>query len=427
MQAFKKGPDYIDPMWLSRASGRPCYNLDFNTQSHDEIQSMFASKMPAGGLGLIEGNKGLFDGLDVEGSDCSAALAKLLKAPVILVIDVVGITRGIVPLIMGYETFDSDVQLAGVILNRVASPRQERKLRQALELYTSIPVLGAIARDKSLAVTERHLGLTTPDEIAAVDVKIERLQQAVSNGVDRDAVVGAARTSGPHSFKIRDTGAAQAQDVVIAVARDSAFNFYYPDDLETLQKTGAKLEFFSPISDGTLPQCDGILIGGGFPETHMRALEANAEMRTQVRDAVLSERPIYAECGGLMYLSRSIAWKGKTCAMAGVIPGRVEMNSRPQGRGLMVLQETGSCAWSATASCFPAHEFHYASLVDLEPGTQFAWNVKRGNGINGQNDGIVLGNVTAGFCHQRNTSRNRWAERFVGFVRERKKALAGVG
>ena len=184
VQPFKKGPDYIDPMWLARASGRPCYNLDFNTQSEAEMRALFARHAGRADLALIQGNKGLHDGIDIEGRDSSAALAKLVDAPVILVIDATGITRGVAPLVLGCQVFDRDVAIRGVILNRVASARQEGKLRQTLERYIDVPVIGAIGRDPTLVVQERHLGLTTPDETAALDKMISRLRLAVERGVE---------------------------------------------------------------------------------------------------------------------------------------------------------------------------------------------------------------------------------------------------
>jgi cobyrinic acid a,c-diamide synthase len=418
VQTFKKGPDYIDPMWLSRASGRPCFNLDFNTQSVDEIQATYCSQMPAGGFGVIEGNKGLHDGIDVLGSDCSAAVAKLLQAPVVLVIDAGGITRGVAPLVMGMRDFDRDVMIAGVILNQVAGPRQESKLRQAMEYYTDIPVFGAIGRDSALAVVERHLGLTTPGETAAPGDKIATVERAVRDGVDLELILAAGRAAPPVTCpqtgsrpEVRET------DVTIGVARDGAFNFYYPDDLAALERAGARLEFFSPISDERLPEADGLFIGGGFPETHMAQLERNGAMRSQVLEAATTGMPIYAECGGLMYLARSIDWHGEECQMVGFIPGRIEITERPQGRGLMVLEYTGQSPWPAGGGRVSAHEFHYAHLVDLEAPDTFAWKVRRGQGIDGAHDGIVQGNVVAGFAHQRDTASNRWAERFVSFVR----------
>ncbi|MCP5083677.1 MAG: cobyrinate a,c-diamide synthase [Alphaproteobacteria bacterium] len=432
VQAFKKGPDYIDPMWLTQAAGRPCYNLDFNTQTDEEIRAAFLRHAPASGISLIEGNKGLHDGVDVEGADSTAALAKLLNVPVVMVVDATGITRGVAPLMLGFEKFDPQAKIAGVILNRVASPRQESKLRQALETYTDIPLLGSVGRSSSLLVIERHLGLTTPAEVAAVESKIAGLEQAVRSAVDLDRICTIAHAGGSAGPAPVLQTPKREKDVVIGVARDSAFSFYYPDDLDALERAGAALTFFSPLADHRLPHVDGLLIGGGFPETHMKALEANSEMRRSIRHAANTGLPIYAECGGLMYLSLTISWKGEEREMVGVVPGRVEIDERPQGRGLTVLEETRASPWRAAEAVktpprdglparYPAHEFHYARLVDLDRNCTYAWNVLRGEGIDGSHDGIVCDNVVAGFSHQRDTECNRWTERFVSYIRHEKQ------
>lgn len=437
VQPFKKGPDYIDPMWLARASGRPCYNLDFNTQTEADIRALFARYAGQAELALIEGNKGLHDGIDIEGGDSSAALAKLVDAPVILVIDVTGITRGVAPLVLGCQAFDRGVTIAGVILNRVASARQEGKLRQTLERYSDVPVIGAIGRDPALVVQERHLGLTTPDETKARDNTIGRLRSAVEHGVDLDRVLEIARRAPATglSFATADrdsprpgtqAAAAAKPDLRIAVARDTAFGFYYPDDLEALERAGAELVFFNTLRDTRLPEADGLFIGGGFPETQMPALAANSGLRAQIRQAAEGGLPIYAECGGLMYLTRSITWGAQTHAMVGFIPADTVMHATPQGRGLVVLEETGAAPWPREntstvedgGSRIPAHEFHYAKLDRLDPDARFAYRVIRGSGIDGQHDGIVKGNVVAGFSHLRSTARSGcWARRFVAFVR----------
>jgi cobyrinic acid a,c-diamide synthase len=433
VQPFKKGPDYIDPMWLARASGWPCYNLDFNTQTEMEIGALFVRHAQPADLALIEGNKGLHDGVDTEGRDSSAALAKLLRAPVILVVDAAGITRGVAPLVLGYQMFDRGVAVAGVILNRVGAARQESKLRQALERYTDVPVLGAIGRDPTLLVRERHLGLTTPDETVALDETISRLRRTVEQGVDLDRVLEAAR-SAPAVTKPEwsgETVTAVKPDVRIAIARDTAFGFYYPDDFEALEHAGAELIFFNTLRDARLPDADGLFIGGGFPETQMAALAANRAMRAQIRQAAENGLPIYAECGGLMYLTRSITWDAQAHEMVGFIPADTVMHTTPQGRGLTVLEETGVSPWPKTESItgendgirIPAHEFHHAALERLDPATRFAFRIIRGRGIDGRHDGIVKGNALAGFCHLRSTARSGyWARRFVAFVRACKHA-----
>lgn len=419
VQTFKKGPDYIDPMWLSRASVRACYNLDFNTQSDAEIMATFRRGASRADVALIEGNKGLHDGMDPEGRDSSAALAKLLDAPVILVVDVMGMMRGIAPLVLGYAAFDPQVRLAGVILNKIGLARQESKLRQALERYTDVPVLGAIGRDEELSVDERHLGLTTPDETADLRETIARIRDIIARGVDLDRLIGIAEAAGDAAGPAPINKPA-VSDLRIAIARDTAFGFYYADDFEALECAGAKLVFFDALNDERLPAADALFIGGGFPETQAAALAANASLRGQVREAIAAGLPTYAECGGLMYLTRSISWRGQTHEMVGTIPADTVVRDRPQGRGLVLLEETADAPWPcrAESAAIPAHEFHYAALENVDPNCHFAYRMRRGFGIDGHRDGIVIGNLLASFSHLRDTSRHHWASRFVAFIRQ---------
>ena len=427
IQPFKKGPDYIDPLWLARAAGRACYNLDFFTQTGSEILATFSGKSIGADISVIEGNKGLFDGLDVEGADSNAALATLLSAPVVLVIDTGGMTRGIAPLIRGYLEFDPDVDIRGVILNKVGGARHEAKLRAALERYTDAEVLGAIGRDAALEIPERHLGLIPANEAGAADDMIARLADAVSAGVDLDRIIGVAGAACLPAGKTGQIASPQQQtaDVRIAIARDAAFGFYYQDDLEAFAEAGAELAPFDALSDAQLPEADGLFIGGGFPETQLAALSANQSLLANIRQALAAGMPTYAECGGLMYLSRNIAWRGEKRNMVGAVPADVIVGDRPQGRGYMVLEETAEIPWpvssaaqSAVAGGIPAHEFHYARLENLPDDLNYAYRVVRGAGIDGRHDGIVIGNLMAGFAHHRNTEANPWVKRFVNFVRE---------
>ncbi len=418
VQTFKKGPDYIDPMWLKRASGRPCYNLDFNTQTRTEVLTTFARYAREADVALIEGNKGLHDGVDLEGSNSSAALAKLLRAPIVLVVDAYGMARGVAPLVQGYAAFDRDAPIAGVILNKVGSERQTAALRQALERYTDIPVLGAVGRDEGVVVRERHLGLTTPGETAESDAIIECARDAVARSVDLTRVREIAANAQAHPAALAPIVRPRAQDVRIAVPRDEAFGFYYEDDLEAFERAGARLAFFDALRDERLPpDSDGLFIGGGFPETHAPRLAANVSMRASIRAAIADGLPTYAECGGLMYLSRSIAWGDERRPMVGAIPADARMHGGPQGRGLVVLEETGKAPWSVGAGAFPAHEFHYAALEGLAPEIEFAYRVRRGAGVDGRHDGVVIGSLMASFSHLRDTLAHPWVERFVDFAR----------
>ena len=430
VQTFKKGPDYIDPMWLARASGRPCYNLDFNTQSHDEIKRLLAVHARNAGLSLIEGNMGLHDGVDIEGSDSTAALAHLIGAPVILVIDCEGMTRGVAPLALGFQAFDTRIRIAGIILNRVATPRQQDKLVAAVERYSDIPVLGALPRSPEMTIVQRHLGLTTPAEVSGNDITIEHIGDMIRSAVNLDQVLEIARSVEPvEELTIAVAPPRAAADITIAVARDEAFGFYYADDMDALKRAGARLAPFSPIHDQVLPEADGLIIGGGFPETHMAALEANTSMRAAVQNAARAGLPIYAECGGLMYLARSIRWKSDVRQMAGAVEGDIIMHDRPQGRGLVILEQMPGFPWPAATSAggaaaraIHAHEFHYAEINNFPSDTRFAWRVLRGHGIDGHHDGIVTGNILASFSHLRDTSAHHWAEGFADFVRGIKAA-----
>jgi cobyrinic acid a,c-diamide synthase len=433
LQTYKKGPDYIDPLWLARAAGRPCYNLDFYIQTHAEILATFRSHLPENGIGLIEGNKGLFDGIDVQGSDSNAALASMLGAPVVLVIDTGGMTRGIAPLIRGYLDFDPDVNIGGVILNKVGGARHESKLRAALEYYTDAGVLGAIGRDRTLEIPERHLGLIPANEAtgpAAAASVIARLAAAVSAGVDLERVIDLAGSASVPQHGPDRLGSGQrrapepAADVRIAIARDAAFGFYYPDDLEAFEQAGAELIPFDTLNDPHLPEADGLFIGGGFPETHLAALSANQSLLTDIKQALDSGKPAYAECGGLMYLARRIEWRGECANMVGFVPADIRVGKRPQGRGYMLVEETGKSPWPAPSTPvvraeIPVHEFHYARLQNLEGEQAFSHRVLRGTGIDGSHDGLIINNVVSGFAHHRNTATNPWVERFVAFVRDR--------
>ena len=435
VQTFKKGPDYIDPVWLSQAAGRPCYNLDFYTQNHAEIIDTFCRRMDEKTIGLIEGNKGLFDGIDVAGSDSNAALAKLLSAPVVLVIDTAGITRGIAPLIQGYLGFDPEVNIAGVILNKVGGARHESKLRAALERYTDAEVLGSVGRDAAFRIPERHLGLIPANEatgFGAAETMVSRLAFAVSMSIDLDRIVEIANTARLPLAVKKTTGQSQAAsrrakpDIRIAIARDAAFGFYYQDDLEAFERAGAELVPFDTLNDKHLPECDGLFIGGGFPETQLDALTANTSLMTEIREALAAGKPAYAECGGLMYLSRRISWGGKSAEMVGAVPADTEVGERPQGRGYMRIRESGNSPWPPSqegnggeAADIPAHEFHYARLKNFDKTPSFAYGVVRGTGIDGHRDGLIVNNLQAGFAHHRNTASNPWVERFVAFVRQK--------
>lgn len=428
VQPFKKGPDFIDPMWLAAASGRDCHNIDFNTMPGEEIKGLFVRHAADADIAVIEGNNGLYDGTDIEGGNSNAAMAKLLGAPVILVVDCAGMARGIAPLLIGYQAFDERVRIGAVVLNNVAGDRHEAKLRAAIERFTQIPVLGAIRRDSVMPIAERHLGLVPTAEWGADDEQLATAAETIERQLDLDMLVDLAGRADLPPAKPAAVSSIPTPDVRIGIARDSAFGFYYAGDLEALRAAGAELVFFDCLEDSSLPEIDGLFIGGGFPETHLRQLEANQSLRRDIADAIKGGLPAYAECGGLMYLCRSIEWQGETGGMAGVIPADVVVHERPRGHGYVSLVETATAPWpsvdgppSRAEQPIPGHEFHYSDLRDLEGNPVFAYEMARGHGIDGRHDGLVYKNLLASYAHLRDTAGNPWTRRFVAFVRSCKK------
>ncbi len=428
VQSFKKGPDYIDPLWLAQASRGHCYNLDFNTMSEGEILTKVGHHSKGTDIAIIEGNKGLYDGLKIDGSDSNAAVAKLLNTPVILVIDTRGVTRGVAPLLLGYQQFDAEINIAGVIFNMVGGARHEKKLRGVVDAYTDIPVLGAVHKHHDLELVERHLGLMPINESAQALEKITKIASLVEQQVDLNRLLSIAKSTPDVIVKSAiNIESSNKEDMVlsgkklrIGICKDSAFGFYYQDDLEALEAEGATLISINTLSDATLPRdLDGLFIGGGFPETHMDQLSANNSLRKEIHDAIEAGLPTYAECGGLMYLSESLNWKGKTVSMVGVIPADTIMHQKPQGRGYVRLEATKHMLWDSKLVGMPiaAHEFHYSKLDNLRQKGEFAFRVLRGTGITGEEDGWVYKNLLASYTHMRDTDRYHWAKYFVDFIK----------
>lgn len=443
VQPFKKGPDYIDPMWLSQASGHACRNLDLYLMERDDVVATFARHSAE--VNLVEGNKGLYDGLALDGSNSNAALAKLLDLPVMLVIDARGMTRGIAPLILGYQAFDRDINIAGVILNNLGGSRHEAKLRAVIEHYTDVPVIGAIHHDERLSIIERHLGLMPSNESHVATAKIKQIGEAITEQVNLDRLLSLSQKAPlpiPHQAKVMTLPF--GEKIKIGIARDRAFGFYYADDLDALEAAGAELVPFDTLRDTQFPEVDALYIGGGFPETCAAELEANSTLRSQIKQAIENGLPAYAECGGLMYLSRSIHYEGRTFAMVGAIQGDVKMHDKPIGRGYVHLKEDEAHPWPRPhfapvnpLSNFPpqageraneknnclirAHEFHYSSLENLPSDACYAYHVERGYGIDGDRDGLIVNNLLASYTHLRTIGSCYWATRFAAFVRRTKQ------
>lgn len=417
VQPFKKGPDYIDPMWLSTASKRNCYNLDFWTQSKQEIIQLFSHHSADADISIIEANKGLYDGLDLDGSNSNAALAKLLGAAVVLVLDCRGTIRGIAPLLLGYQTFDPEVMIKGVILNFVGGPRHESKLRKVVEHYTNLTVLGAIQRDTALSLEERHLGLIPSNELTQAQQKTRQLGNLISAQVDMDALLNIA-TPVPQA-PTPSLHKSASYPVKIAYAKDAAFGFYYADDLDTFRQLGAVLIPFNTLQDKSLPAVDGLFIGGGFPEHRLTELEANQSLRTDILAKLQKGMPAYAECGGLMYLANSIHYADQHANMVGLINADSVMTAKPQGRGYTQFTENEHLLWQKnTKQVINAHEFHHSRLDNIADDSLFSFDIQRGQGIINKKDGLRVYNTMACYAHQRHTLQNPWIARFLDFVQK---------
>ncbi len=422
VQPFKKGPDYIDPIWLGMAAGKPCYNLDFYIAGKQETIDDYCYRSRNAEICLIEGNKGLHDGLDLDGSNSNAALAKALHSPVIMVVDARGTMRGIAPLLIGYQVFDEAVDIAGVIANRTGGKRHESKLRAAVEEYTDLPFLGALENESSVSLDERHLGLIPGYEDPESKQKIATISRVVSDNVDLDQLIEIAQRAQqlkPATSPLPKR--AEFCGLRIGIARDRAFGFYYPGDLEAFRQAGAELVEIDTVRDQSLPPIDGLFIGGGFPERHAASLAANHRLRESIKFAIEAGLPTYAECGGLMYLSQNLTWNGECHDMVGVLDAQAQMYGKPQGRGYVELSENSDqhpWGWQGQPEkSLYAHEFHYSALRRLPGNGQFAYQVLRGKGIQEQQDGLVYKNLLASYAHLRNTSANPWVNRFLGFVK----------
>lgn len=420
IRVFKKGPDYIDPMWHKAASGNTCHNIDPFWMDEAQCQRAFFSRSQGMDLCLVEGNHGLHDGLDLKGSNSGAALAKLLKIPVLLVVDGVGANRGVAAVVLGHQMMDEDVHISGVILNNVASPRQATKQQAAIEHYCGIPVVGALPRSSDTGIKERHLGLVTVHENSDVNQVIRGLGKIVSENCDLDRVLSIAHPLiQPEDLADVTETVIKANPVVkIGIAYDGAFCFYYPENFTALEEAGAELVFFDTLNDEELPDVDGVYIGGGFPESYLPELENNVEIRTQLNRKISEGLPVYAECGGLMYLTRSIERHGVKKKMVGAIPADVLFQEKPVGKGYAELKVRPTNNWFNSSQLVKGHEFHYSRLINIDQELDYKFDMVRGTGIDGDRDGILYRNILASYTHIHADVVTSWAESFVSFVKK---------
>ena len=424
IQPFKKGPDYIDPSWLSEAARRPCRNLDPFLMGRATVEAAFVRGSRGADLAILEGAMGLYDGLDLDGSGSTAMLARWLAAPILLVVNAQRVTRSVAALVQGYQHFEPDTRIAGVILNNLARARQQDLMTQAIERYCGIPVVGALPRDDSLVIPDRHLGLVPRAENDAFVPAIAAARDSVLANFDLDAILKIADVQG--SKGVRERGRPISKSKIenrkskIGVIRDRAFTFYYPENLEALQDAGAELVFVDALRDAHLPALDALVIGGGFPEMFLTELEANTSLRAEIRRAIEAGLLVYAECGGLMYLARSITWDGKRGEMVGALACDVEMTGKPQGHGYVELQVCDANPFFPIGAQIRGHEFHNSRL-DLQglqnlPGLRFAYHLTRGRGMDDARDGIVYKNVLASYTHLHALATPEWANALVARI-----------
>ena len=398
---FKKGPDYIDAGWLSRVSGRPCRNLDSFLMDEETLMALFFRGVQGAEMAVVEGNRGLFDGVDLEGSCSTARLASLLKAPIVLVLDCTKVTRTLAAVLKGFLEFEEGVEIKGVILNRVARARHENIITRSIEYYTGIPVLGALPRVK-VPFPERHLGLVPWQEFGLEDILFAKLEEVFRKHVEVERIIGLAHQAPPIEVSSREIfgTSRELEGVRIGVVQDRAFQFYYPENLEALTSLGAELVFLDAMKESRLPNVQILYIGGGFPETQAEVLSENRGFMKDVKEAVEAGLPVYAECGGLMYLGRRIIWKGKSFPMVGVFPIDFEVKERPQGHGYTVVRVHKENPFYPVGTVLQGHEFHYSlPIVRDERSLRFCFEVERGFGFDGRRDGVLYKRALGTYTH----------------------------
>src|SRR3990172_5871814 len=434
VQPYKVGLDFIDPSYHTEVTGRYSRNIDGYLMSERAVLEVFSHALDGADIAIIEGVRGLYEGLEATSDTGSTAqIAKILKCPVVLVINARSITRSSAALVSGYKSFDPEVNIVGVILNNIGSSRHAEKAMTAIETYTNTPVIGIIPRNDSMKISMRHLGLVPALEgrrrRSDFDENLGKIKDIIKEGIDIQRLISLAGSANSIQKPVEEIFKpfSPKKAVRIGVALDEAFNFYYRDNLELLELAGAELVYFSPVNDSSMPDMDGLYIGGGYLELFAQELEDNESMKESIRKASEDGMPIYAECGGLMYLTQEITtqilgtgnyhmaeMEGGTFRMVGAVPGKTLM-----GHKRVVSYNTGRFVKDNVignrGARFTAHEFHHSEIVDIPPDTTFAIRLERGTGIKGELDGILVRNTMAAYAHLHAASYTGFARSFVSF------------
>ena len=419
---FKKGPDYIDAGWLALAAGRPCFNLDTFLTDADTVRTSFLTHTHPGDFALIEGNRGLYDGIDRWGATSTAELAKLLNAPVVLCLDCTKSTRTMAAAVLGCMHFDPEIQIKGIILNRIAGSRHEQILRQSIEHHCGIPVLGAVPKLRKQHFPERHMGLVPTPEHDWAGNSIISAAQTAEQYLDIEALTRLAAEALPFSgieteqlkVKKRPGQSAKGPNPRIGIIKDSAFQFYYPENIEALRSAGAQTVFLSPLDEKPFPAVDALYIGGGFPETHAEKLAANIPFKENIQLLVEAGLPVYAECGGLMYLGKSLVLGENVYPMTGVLPVVFGFSKKPQGHGYTVVLVEKKNPFFPVGTELRGHEFHYSSVLECGGDDRhLVFSMKKGAGFAANKDGLCYRNVLATYTHIHALGVPEWAEALV--------------
>lgn len=427
---FKKGPDYIDAGWLAHAAHHPCFNLDLFMMHPERIQNSFISHSKGAEVVLIEGNRGLYDGVDHQGTYSTAQLAKLLKTPVLLTVDCTKATNTVAAMVLGCQKMDPKVSIGGVVLNKIATGRQESLIRKAINNTCRLPVLGAIPRFKKDPFPERHMGLTPFQEHLDVEKSIAYVRGIGAKYLDLDGIWKLANEA--KAIKGGEKGRrgelkVHGGQLRIGIIKDSAFQFYYPENLTELEKRGVKLIKVSPLKESRLPDIDALYIGGGFPETHAIALSKNTGFRKSLRQAIERGLPVYAECGGLIYLGKSLILKGRKYPMTGIFPIVFGMEKKPQAHGYTIIKVKKANPFFPQNITLKGHEFHYSRITEMKEkdGIDMVFKVQRGKGLKSGMDGICYKNVLATYTHLHALGSPEWTEGLIKcsikFKKKRKK------
>jgi cobyrinic acid a,c-diamide synthase len=419
---FKKGPDFIDAGWLGAAAGRLCYNLDPFLMENASILRSFGEHTAEADAAVIEGNRGLYDGVDESGTYSTASLSKLLQTPVVLIVDCTKATATVGALVLGCLNYDPEVALKGVILNNVSSERHETVIRKAIERSTGVPVVGAVPRMRQGEFPERHMGLTPFHEHPDVERAIAASAEVADKYLDLDGLWDIACSAPPVTLPdapfIQGVDRQPGEAITIGVIQDRAFQFYYPDNLEALEQSGAKLTQINALKDAALPEIDGLYIGGGFPETHAAELAANVTFCRSLKAAADDGLPAYAECGGLIYLGRSLTIDGKKYPMTSVLPADFVLEKRPQAHGYTVLEVKRRNPFFDRGAIIRGHEFHYSRIVNIDELPDTVFGMQRGVGTDGKADGLLYKNVLAAYTHLHALGTPEWARGLVKKARE---------